>query len=167
MDEWDIARLDRSHQREEFGCGKNPLDEFIRSLLSQYEKRKLGRTYVAVLPGERRVVGYYTLTTSSVPFQNVPPGLSKKLPKHPIPVVLLGRLAVDQTVQGRGLGEVLLMDALARCLELSEEMGIFAVEVLAFDIEAKRFYQKYGFVPLVDNALHLFLPMKTIEGLVF
>jgi GNAT superfamily N-acetyltransferase len=162
MDDWQIRPLDRSHQRGEFCCGKAPLDEFLRSLVSQYDRRKLGRTYVAVLPGDTKVQGYYTLSSGSVPFQNLPTHTAKKLPKHPVPVALLGRLAVDKAAQGRGLGEALLMDALRRCLDLSDRLGIFAVEVMAMDAEAKRFYLKYGFVPLMDNDLHLFLPMKTI-----
>src|SRR6516165_6128844 len=109
MGNWQISPLDRSHQRGEFCCGKAPLDEFIRSLVSQYEKRKLGRTYVAILPGDRKVQGYYTLSSGAVPFQNLPSHTAKKLPKHPVPVALLGRLAVDKSAQGRGLGEELLM----------------------------------------------------------
>ncbi len=163
MDNWQFEPLDRSHQSGEFCCGKAPLDEFLRSLVSQYEKRKLGRTYVAVLPNDRRIYGYYTLASGSIPFQNLPPAVAKKLPRHPVPVALLGRLAVDQVAQGRGLGEELLMDALRRCLELSYHLGIFAVEVMALDTQAEGFYLKYGFVPLLDNNLHLYLPMKTIE----
>lgn len=163
MPEWQIQPLDRSHHRAEFCCGKAPLDDFLRSLVSQYEKRRLGRTYVAVYPEDKKVYGYYTLASGSVPFQNLPSHTAKKLPKHPIPVALLGRLAVDNAAQGRGLGAELLMDALRRCLRLSEGLGIFAVEVMAIDKEAKRFYLKYGFVPLVDNELHLCLPMETIK----
>ncbi|MFL5245090.1 MAG: GNAT family N-acetyltransferase [Gemmataceae bacterium] len=165
MDDWQIERLNKSHDRATFCCGKAPLDDFIHSLVGQYEKRKLGRTYVAVAPSTSRIVGYYTLANSSVPFQSLPAAIAKRLPKHPVPVVLLGRLAVDQTAQGAGLGEFLLMDSLARCRELSEEIGIFAVEVLALDMAAKGFYEKYGFLPLEDNALHLFLPIKTVQEL--
>jgi GNAT superfamily N-acetyltransferase len=163
MDEYRIDQLNRSHERGEFCCGKAPLDEFLRSLVSQYDKRKLGRTYVAVLPDDRRVYGYYTLASGSIPFQHLPPKLAKKLPRHPVPVALLGRLAVDQAAQGQGLGAELLMDALKRCLALSAELGIFAVAVLAIDEEAKRFYVKYGFVPLADSDLHLYMPLRTIE----
>jgi GNAT superfamily N-acetyltransferase len=163
MDDWRIERLESSHERGEFCCGKAPLDEFLRSLVGQYEKRKLGRTFVAVLPGDRRVYGYYTLAAGSVPFLNLPPKAAKKLPKHPVPVVLLGRLAVDQPAQGRGLGACLLMDALKRCLAASRELGVHAVEVMAIDQQAKAFYVKYGFTPLPDEALHLYLPLKTVE----
>ena len=163
MADWRIERLDRSHARGEFCCGKAPLDEFLRSLVSQYEKRSLGRTYVAVKEGEKKVYGYYTLASSAVPFANLPTKIARKLPRHPLPVALLARLAVDQAAQGRGLGSELLMDALRRCLELSGRLGIFAVEVLAIDDEARKFYLKYGFTPLADDERHLYLSIKTIE----
>ncbi len=87
MDEWLIEPLDSSHQRGEFSCGKGPLDNFLRALVSQYEKRKLGRTYVAVRLREKRVYGYYTLASGTVAFQNLPAVAAKKLPKHPVPVM--------------------------------------------------------------------------------
>ncbi len=163
MVEWPIERLKSSHERGEFSCGKPPLDDFLRLRVSQYERRRLGRTYVAVFPGETKVAGYYTLASGAIPFTNLPPDAAKRLPKHPVPVILLARLAVDQKVRGQGLGKALLRDALRRCLELSEQLGLFAVEVLAIDADAREFYSKYGFVPLADNDLHLFLPIKTIE----
>jgi GNAT superfamily N-acetyltransferase len=162
MPDWQIERLHPSHERAEFSCGKRQLDEFIHSVVSQYEKRKLGRTFVAVRPGEKKVYGYYTLAAGSVSFLHLPASAAKKLPKHPVPVALLGRLAVEQSAQGLGLGEELLMDALHPCLELSEKLGIFAVEVMAIDQDVRRFYLKYGFVPLEDNELHLYLPLTTI-----
>ncbi len=161
-DDWPVERLDSSHQRDGF-CGKESLGNFMRLLVGQYERRKLGRTLVAVRSGERRVYGYYTLASGSVVFQDLPAKVAKRLPRHPVPVVLLARLAIDQTVQGLGLGKLLLMDALRRCLNLSGELGIDAVEVQAIDEEAKRFYEKFGFVSLQRDGLHLYLPIKTIE----
>lgn len=163
MDDWSVERLDGSHQRDSFSCGKKTLDNFVRLLVSQYERRRLGRTFVAVRPGEKRVCGFYTLASGSVSFQHFPAEVAKKLPKHPVPVVLLARLAVDQMVQGSGLGRLLLLDALRRCLDLSTELGIHAVEVQAIDEEAKRFYERFGFVPLQDDELHFYLSIKTIE----
>lgn len=164
MAEWLIEPLERSvHERDGFSCGKAPLDDFLRSLVSQYEKRRLGKTYVAVKPGEKRVLGYYTLASGSVPFAQIPTKAAKKLPKHPVPVILLARLAVDQSIRGRGLGAALLRDALRRALELSRNLGVHAVEVDAIDTETKAFYEKFGFVSLLDSELHLFLPLATIE----
>lgn len=163
MAEWNVERLSRDHERGEFSCGKGPLDSFIRTLVSQYEKRRLGRTYVVVRPGEKRVLGYYTLASGAVSFENLPAEASKKLPRHPVPVILLARLAVDQSTQGQGLGGFLMADALRRCLSLAEQLGVHAVEVDAIDDQAKAFYQRYGFAALLDDPLHLFLPMATVE----
>ena len=163
MAEWRIEPLRASHERGEFCCGKAPLDDFLRLRASQYEKRRLGRTYVALFPGAMKVAGYYTLAAGAIAIANLPPESAKRLPKHPVPVILPGRLAVDQKARGQGLGKALLRDAMRRSLELSEQLGLFAVEVLASDVEAREFYTKYGFVPLPDNDLHLFLPIRTIE----
>lgn len=163
MDEWSIERLDHSHQREEFCCGKELLDKFFRLLVGQYERRRLGRTFVIVRRGDKRVLGYYTLASGAVSFQHLPEDTAKKLPRHPVPVVLLARLAIDQSVQGLGLGKRLLTDALRRCLNISGSLGIYAVEVLAIDGDAQRFYESFGFVSLVDDDRHLYLPIKTIE----
>ena len=163
MADWRIERLERSHERQAFACGKPPLDEFIVRLVSQYEKRNLGRTYVAVSQGERRVVGYYTLASGAIAFQNLPEATARKLPKHPVPVILLARLAVDRSAQGQGLGEGLLLDALDRSLGLADKVGIHAVEVDAIDEPARAFYEKYGFTALPDSPLHLYLPLSTIR----
>jgi GNAT superfamily N-acetyltransferase len=160
---WRIERLNDSHRRGEFRCGKAPLDEFLRALAGQYEKRGIGRTYVAVRANDPRVYGYYTLAAGAVPFVHLPAKIARKLPKHPVPVAHLGRLAVDQSAQGRGLGEELLADALRQCLELSETLGLYAVEVLAIDTAAKDFYMKYGFARLEDDELHLYMPMTAVR----
>lgn len=131
--------------------------------MSQYQKRRLGKTFVAVSGEQKRVLGYYTLAAGAVAFENIPAETSHKLPRHPVPVILLARLAVDQTAQSKALGQRLLMDALERALSLSGELGVYAVEVDALDEAAAAFYRKYGFVPLVDDPHHLYLPMATVE----
>jgi predicted GNAT family N-acyltransferase len=163
MGEWQIERFDRTHVRSEFCCGKAPLDAFLHFFVTQYEKRRLGQTYVAIRPGDKRVLGYYTLASSAVSFAHLPPKAAKKLPKHPVPAALLARLAVDQSVKGQGLGRLLLAEALKRCYRLSQQIGIHAVEVDAIDEQASEFYAKYGFVGLGDNLLHMYLPITTLE----
>lgn len=163
MSEWRIERFSRSHDRSAFSCGKPPLDDFIRRFVTQYEKRNLGRTFVAVREGESRIGGYYTLASSSVTFEHLPEESARTLPKHPVPVVLIARLAVDASMQGQKLGEKLLIDALSRCLDLAEQLGVHAVEVDAIDDQARSFYLKYGFVSLKDDPRHLFLPVATIR----
>jgi GNAT superfamily N-acetyltransferase len=163
MAEWRIARLTKAHERAEFRCGRPSLDEFLQALVSQYKKRNLGRTYVATRAEEKRVYGYYTLASGSLPFQSIPRKAARKLPKPPVPLVLLARLAVDQTVQGCGLGEALLVHALKQCLQLAEKLGIHGIEGDAIDVSAAAFSTKYGFTPLLDQPLHLYLPVATIH----
>lgn len=164
MDDIQVEPFDKAkHQRGSFYCGEPSLDDFLRTLVTQYDKRRIGKTFVAVRPGDSTVLGYYTLASSALAFAHFPPATAKRLPKHPLPVVLLGRLAVDQLIQGVGLGETLLMDALRRSLDLSKSLGVFAVEVVAINDRAVAFYAKYGFMPLLDNARHMYLPMATIE----
>jgi predicted N-acetyltransferase YhbS len=112
------------------------------------------------------VVGYYTLAAGTVACANLPPDVARKLPQHPIPVVLLARLAVDQSVQGQRVGERLLGDALSRAAALSKSLGVYAVELVAIDEQAAAFYARYGFMPLLDDPKHLFLPISVIEAAV-
>ena len=164
MDEWRIERLDRGHMREGFDCGKPSLNDFLHGLVSQYEKRNLGRTYVAFGEGEERVLGYYTLASGAIDALSLPVKQAKKLPRHAVPVILLARLAVDRSVHGRGMGGYLLRDALIRSLDLSEKLGIHAVVVDALDTDAKAFYERFGFLPLADDEMRLFLPLGTIRA---
>lgn len=162
MADWVIEDLGGDHDRASFSCGQFGLDDFIRTRVSQYDKRRLGKTFVAVRSGEKRVIGYYTLAAGGVPFDHVPVSAARKLPRHPVPVVLLARLAVDISAQGQVLGEGLLLDALQRSLDLSGRLGIHAVTVDTVDKKAVGFYLKYGFIPLLDRPLHLILPLATV-----
>lgn len=163
---WHIEPLTGAHDRAQFSCGKPSLDDYIRQYARQDQRRDLGRTFVAVEPGELRVDGYYTLASASEWRANLPEEEARALPKRDVPVVLLGRLAVDVRVEGRGLGERLLLDALRRSERLANEIGIRAVIVQALDEQAKGFYRKYGFMVLTDDPLHLYLPMFAIRKLV-
>ncbi len=155
----------RTHIRGRFDCGQPSLNDFLRTLVSQYEKRNLGRTYVSVRGTDLQVFGYYTIASAAVAFDHLPTEAAKKLPRHPPPVVLVARLAVDRAAQGQRLGEKLLLDALARSLHLSDELGVHAVVVDAIDQRAKEFYEKYRFIPLLDSEFHLYLPVATIRDL--
>lgn len=162
---WVIEPLSATHVRSDFSCGHAPLDDYLRKQAGQHARKAMGRTFAAVRPGQRHVIGYYTLSASSVEFAQAPEALQRKLPRYPLPVALLGKLAVDQTAQGEGLGEYLLMDALRRIVHISAQMAVLAVEVHALDERAKRFYLKYGFQPFLDQPLHLFLPLATVKRL--
>ncbi len=165
--QWQIERLTKEHERNEFDCdatggdaGNRALNEFLIKYARQNADKGLGRTYVATRVGEKWVRGYYTLASGSVAFQTLPEEERRRLPKYPVPVALLARLAVDKTERGKGLGADLLMHALATILQVAEEIGILAVEVQAKNESAKRFYSKYGFASLVDDPLHMYLSLE-------
>jgi len=162
-----IIALASHHQRAAFDCGKAELNEFLQRRAKQYGRQDAGRTYVAVATEEDSfILGYYTIAVSSVPFENIP----ANLPHHPVPVLHLGRLATDVSAQGQGVGKTLLFHALRLASDMSEKVGLYAVEVVAIDDEAQGFYEKYGFValptdPTSDERTHLYLPTKTIRQL--
>ncbi len=165
MGDWSIERLRRSHDRASFDCGKPLLNHWLQQLSGQYERRNLARIYVATRPNESPVFGYYALAAHQVSYEALPSEHSKGLPTIDVPVILLGQLAVDRGVQGRGLGTHLLIDALCRAAYVSEHVGVRAVEVHAIDDDARRFYLKHGFTSLQDDPHHLFLPMQVIRQL--
>jgi GNAT superfamily N-acetyltransferase len=163
--DWRVEKLDKSHDRASFDCGKPTLNHWLEQLAGQYERRDLARTYVAVRPNETRVLGYYAVSNHQVSYEALPDEQTKGLPTIDMPVILLGRLAVDKTVQGQGLGEHLLIDALRRANHISQHIGVRAVEVQALDNAAQRFYLKFGFVSLRDDSHHLFLSMQVVRQL--
>ncbi len=164
--QWLIEPLSEKHRRDSFNCGVESLDTFLRHLSTQYQRRNIGRTWVAVALGGVEVLGYYTLSNGALQPTALPPQLHKKLPRHlPIPVMHLGRLAVDRRFSGRGLGEHLLLDALRRTWEQSRQVGIYAVEVRAINEAARAFYSRYGFASLPDDRLHMYLPIEALKGL--
>ncbi|HEY0367555.1 MAG TPA: GNAT family N-acetyltransferase [Pyrinomonadaceae bacterium] len=156
-----IERLSPHHDRHNFDCGVEELNSYLQRYSSQHERKGIGRTYVAIEDGETLVLGYYTISSSAVAFEVVP----ENLPRHPVPVALVGRLAVHHKARGQRLGETLLLHALRSAQRAARIVGIYAVVVDALDKSAKGFYTKYGFDELKDDHLHLYLPMKTIERL--
>lgn len=117
-------------------------------------------------PPDRRVLGFYTLSSSTIQLDSLPEKLAKKLPKYPqLPATLLGRLAVDVTARGKRYGELLLMDALRRSLEAATEIGAMAVIVDAKDDGAAAFYARYGFEPLPEHERRMYLPMGQVAAI--
>jgi len=159
-----ITALDTAIDRSNFSCGSEPLDRYIKQFISQDIKRNLTIAYGAYK--EKRLIGFYTLSATSIDTGELPEKLVKKLPKYPVPAVLIGRLAIDISQQGKGLGSVLLMDAIKRSIRGGELLGIFAIIVDAKDEKAKSFYEHFGFQPLERNALRLFLPVQTAIGMI-
>ena len=159
---WIFSPLDKSFNKSAFDCGKPQLNEYLKKYAWQNQKRRYSITFVATIENTKEIAGYYCTSASSIEFAKIPDAVNKKLPKYPAPVMLIGQLAVDKNMQGKGLGKLLLMDALSRAVRISSEIGIFAVIVDAMDQQAKDFYLKYGFIPLKDAEFSLILPIKTI-----
>ncbi len=130
--EWVIVPLHKQHNRTHFDCGEPELNTYLQKFARQNDENYLGKTFVATaLEQPEEITGFYSLSAGSIEFNTLPASFHKKLPRYPIPVVRLTRLAVDKRVQRRGLGENLLMDAVARFVRLSKEMGIFGLIVNA------------------------------------
>ncbi len=158
--------LGKSHKRVAFDCGILSLNNYIKYQASQDVKRKLSVCYVLVDTNDV-IKAYYTLSSSSIPIKEIPEAFSRRLPKSykNLPVILLGRLAVDQSIAGKGYGAYLLMDALKMSYNVSaSKIGAIAVVVDPLSDRAVLFYEKYGFIRLPDSG-KMFLPMKTIAKL--
>ena len=158
--------LNTEHNRKAFTCGKQMLDNYLYYQAGQDIKRNLSACFVWNDSLTNRIKGYYTLSNNSILPEYVTERFRKKLPSnyHSIPSTLLGRLAVDSHFQGMKIGKLLLIDALKRSYELSKTIGSFAVIVDPIDDSAQAFYEKYGFISLVDSG-KMFLPMNTIKSL--
>ena len=163
---WRIAPLEKAHDRASFASGAPELDRYIREQASQDMRRDVSRVFVATRGPSQVVCGFYSLGASSFRREKLPLAQAKRLPHYPVPAVLLGRLAVDQSAQGQGLGAFLLMDAIHRVLLASQTLAVHAVTVDARDAAAAAFYRKYGFITFEDDARQLMLPMATLRQLV-
>ena len=136
---WEIRRLEKRHDRSGFDCGKEILNDWLKLRATQFDRKDLSRTYVLTAVDESVVLGYYALSTHRIEYETLSPEGTKGLPRMNVPVVLLGRLAVDQTEQGKGLGRLLLVDALKRSMKISDQIGIRAVEFDAIDEDDLKF----------------------------
>ena len=146
-------KLDAGHDLSAFDCGEPALDEWLRRRALQNEESGASRTY-AICAGQRRVVGYYALAVGAVAHAGAPGRVRRNMP-DPVPVMVLGRLAIDQAWQGRGLGPALLRDAVLRTLQAAGIAGIRAILVHAISDRARRFYESYGFVASPVDAMTL------------
>ena len=158
-----IEPLNTTHDRPGFCCGVETLDRYLQKQAKQDIKRHISRVFIAAETDRpKKVIGYYTLSSLSIELNQLPENLSRKLPKHPIPAVLIGRLAVSQSARGKGVGKMLLADVVKRVLAVSDEIAIYAMVVDAINSDAQHFYERFGFIPLSDDSHRLFLAMQSI-----
>lgn len=161
-----IGLLEKAHDRKSFDCGNEGLNRYLREQARQDAEKRAAVPFVLTQPGEPKVLGFYTLSSSIIPAQELPADLMKRLPRYgQLPVTLLGRLAVDRSAGGQGVGEFLLVDALRRSLEAAEQIAAVAVIVDAKDERAESFYRHFDFQPFQQTPLRLFLPMAQIAKL--
>ena len=159
-----IEKLRREHQLDGFDCGKENLNRFLRRHAWVTQQAHGAQTYV--LAKDLRVLGYYSLAAGSVAHDEATERVKKGLARHPIPVILLARLAVDVSIQGKGVGSALLKDELIRTAQAADAIGARALLVHAKDDEAKAFYQHFTFEPSPSDPYHLVLIMKDLLQMV-
>ena len=163
---YSIRPLDADARTADFKCGEKALDEYLQRYANQDIKRGVARVFLAS-PAEQlqTVSGFYTLSAASVAADTLPEKWRKKLPRYPVPVALLGRLAVSQQFHGQGLGSILLVDACKRVAAASETLAVAAIVVDAKSPKAAAFYQHFGFIELPGQPGRWMLPRSHFAGL--
>jgi GNAT superfamily N-acetyltransferase len=159
-----VEKLRPDHPIEGFDCGREELNRYLLRYAWANQQAGAAQTYLGLVGDS--VIGYHTLAVGQVSREEAPERLTKGLAKHPVPVMLLARLAVDRHWHGQGVGKALLKDAMQRTLQAADIAGIRAFAVHAKDEEAKRFYEKFDFIPSPTDPMHLFVLMKDVRRIV-
>ena len=160
-----LEPLTKVHDREEFDCGSEPLNVFLKQTARQHADRGISRTFVLVAEeatAPKQVLGFFTLNLCQLKSEALTPAEAKRLPRD-VSGIRLGRLAVAKGHQGKGLGKILLVAAMGKFIEIFDTAGGIGLFVDAKDEDAKRYYEQFGFVALPSNPLELFLPVRTIQ----
>jgi GNAT superfamily N-acetyltransferase len=159
-----IEKLGRQHVLEGFDCGKEPLNRFLVRHAMQNQLASASQTYLGF--ADEQLIGFHTLVVGEVAFDEAPERVRKGLARHPVPIMLLARLAVSASWHGRGVGKGLLKDAMLRTRQAADIAGIRAFVVHAKDDEARAFYEAFDFVPSPTDPLHLFMLLKDLKAAV-
>ncbi len=161
--DWREEPIGRQHDRKRFDCGVPDLNEYLSRYARQNHESGGAKTFVAVSPAEpARVLGFYSISPGSIEFARVPANLTRKLGRYDVPVFRLGRLAVDRSMQGQGLGGDLLLASGERALAVASQVGGVALAIDAKDDKAARWYERFGALPLLDDPLKLILPLGVV-----
>jgi GNAT superfamily N-acetyltransferase len=159
-----IEKLNRHHQVDNFDCGVEALNAFLGRYAWENQRASASQTYIGLADGSE-IVGFYTLVVGEVSYQDAPERLTKGLARHPVPLMVLARLAVSNAWQGRGIGSGLLKDAVKRTLQAADLAGIRALAVHAKDDEVRKFYEHFGFISSPSDPLHLYFLIKDLRKL--
>ena len=163
MLDWREEPIGRHHDRKVFDCGDPALNKYLRRYARQNHETGGAKTFVAVSPPEpARILGFYTISPGAIEFARVPAALTKKLGRYDVPVFRLGRLAVDRSLQGEGIGGDLILAAGERALAVAAEVGGVALAIDAKNQRAARWYERFGAQPLLDDPMKLILPLATV-----
>lgn len=155
-----ITALNAEHQRKQFDCGDASLNNYLQQYARQNVKHRINKVFVATDQAfAQTILGYYTLGAGSIRVDDLPSAHKRRLPNYPVPVALLGRLAVNKQHQGQRLGTVLLADAVQRVEQASEVLAVYAIVVDALNPSAAEFYRQFGFIAFSEQPLKLFLPL--------
>jgi len=156
-----IEKLRRDHAIDAFDCGREELNRFLIRFAFPNQQAGASQTYIGV-SGEE-VIGFHTLVVGQVSYADAPERLTKGLARHPVPIMLLARLAVGVAWQGKGVGAGLLKDAMRRTLQAADIAGIRAFAVHAKDDDVRTYYERFGFIASPSDPFHLFVLMKDLR----
>ncbi|OCQ52033.1 hypothetical protein Ppb6_02827 [Photorhabdus australis subsp. thailandensis] len=160
---WHEEAIGKYHDRTSFNCGDKALNQFLHRHARQSHEKGGAKTFLAVSENNKKILGYYSLSPASIAYERAPEVIKRGLARHEVPVFRLGRLAVDSSVQGKGLGGQLLLAAGRRCLLVAAHAGGVALLIDAKNERVAQWYTSYGAIPLLDAPLSLLLPFKTIH----
>lgn len=161
-----IETLNKSHDRKAFKCGELNLDNYLQKIARQHIDKGIAKTFVLIDSKKTKtIIAYMTLSACEVHSRDIPHDWTNKYPNI-IPAIKLGRLAVDSNHQKQGHGELLMVDAMHKAINVSNNLGIVGLFVDAKHQKAKDYYQQYGFISMPDQLDNLFLPIKTIADLI-
>ncbi len=156
-----IASLNTGHLRKAFDCGVPSLNTYLQQYARQNIKHRINKVFVATpIDSDKSIMGNYTFSAGNISVNDLPLEQKRRLPQYPVPIALLGRLAVDKQYQGQQLGHILLADAIQRVKQASAVLAVYAIVVEALNPSVVGFYQSFGFIPFTEKPLKLFLPMS-------
>ena len=159
-----IEKLTKQHSVDDFDCGEDALNRFLSRFALPNQQASASQTYIGL--ADDTIVGFYTLVVGEVAYDDAPERLKKGLARHPVPLMLLARLAVSQVWQGKGIGSGLLKDAMLRTTQAAEIGGIRALAAHAKNDAACAFYEHFGFIPSPTDPLHLFVLTKDLQRII-
>ena len=162
---WHEQPVSKTHDRKSFDCGVVEFNQFLQLHARKTHERGGAKTFLAVDDNDnKRILGFYSISPASVIYKRTPKVIKQGMARHDVPVFRLGRLAIDQSVQGAGLGGQQLLSAARRCLLVASQVGGVALLIDAKNEKIAQWYTSYGAVPLLDDPLSLLLPFKTIHA---